>query len=173
MANQSGTGILAGPTPEQKLEQERIAADRKAEEAQKAADKQKAADEKSKHSNLSAQEKAERDKVNRERDIMRDPHEHDAEKAKVGGAHPMPMYHDNDGKTVSALRIKEIKELVPPDEKNRYELHFVEAGYGPVRVSAPWVTANLPRPGSWYLADSGGTRVMDAQAFLAKYQSKG
>lgn len=152
MANQAGTGIFA------------------TEHAPAAAGKQ--AEKLSRHTE-SGQEKAEREKVEREKDIMRDPHEKDAAKAKVGGAHPMPLYVDKDGKSVSALRIKEVKELVPPTKNDKYALHFIEAGFGPVNVSAPWVTANLPRTGGWFVADATGTRFMNGQDFATKYQRKG
>jgi hypothetical protein len=202
MAYQSGTGIYASehapqdsslnpaakvsdplvpkhPTMQEsaereRLERERNAADQKkhAEEAQRAADKQKADAEKNKHSNESSQEKAEREKVEREKDIMRDPHEHDAKKAAKTGPNPMPKFRDKEGNIVSALRIKEVKPLVHPDKNNKYELHFVEAGFGPVKVSAPWVTANLPKSAGWFVADATGTRYMNAQEFATKYQER-
>lgn len=110
-----------------------------------------------------AQEKAEQEKVDREREIMRDPHEKAAGKIAAGG--PMPSYRDKDGHTVSALQIAEVKEVDHGDT----ELHFVNQNYGPVRVKAPWITVNLPRPTGWFVADKTGTYYMNAQNFAARY----
>lgn len=112
-----------------------------------------------------AQEQAEQAKVDREREIMRDPHEKATGKIAAGG--PMPTYRDKDGNTVSALQIREVKDVDHGDT----ELLFVNQNYGPVRVKAPWVTVNLPRATGWFVADKTGTRFMNYADFTARYQA--
>lgn len=114
---------------------------------------------------LSPEEKAEQAKVDRERKIMRDPNEKAVTKKAAGG--PMPVYRDKDGHTVSALQIREVKEV----DRGDTELLFVNQNYGPVRVRAPWVTVNLPRPTGWFVADKTGTRYMSYADFTTRYQA--
>jgi multidrug efflux pump subunit AcrA (membrane-fusion protein) len=116
-----------------------------------------------------AQEQAEKAKVDREREIMRDPHEKDVAKKSANAFPPMPTFKDKQGNVVSALQIKEVKEVDHGDT----ELHFINQNYAPVRVKAPWVTVNLPRATGWFVADRTGTRYMDAQTFTTNYQRGG
>lgn len=117
-------------------------------------------------------EKAHQEKVDRERDIMRDPHENEKDFSTATSAtkgRPMPRYTEagRPGNSVSALRIKDIKPV--PAKPIDAELHFVEPGFGPVRVSAPWITANNPRIGGWFVADATGTRFANHPDFADKY----
>lgn len=118
-----------------------------------------------------AREQREREKVEQERDIMRDPHETKAKvSAKKSGANPMPKFNDNElpGKSVSALRIKEI--VTDLKDARKSSLHFMEPGFGAVNVDAPWITANNPRPGGWYVVDATGRRFMNHQDFEKRYR---
>jgi hypothetical protein len=118
-----------------------------------------------KQEKLSASEQDHRDKVEREREIMRDPHEKGG-KDHLPADRPMPHYgHGSD--SVSALRIKTIQ---PSDkDPNKSVLTFFEA-YDPVTVTAPWITANLPAAGGWYVVDAKGPRFLNAVDFQNRYQ---
>jgi len=112
------------------------------------------------------QEQLEKEKVDREREIMRDPHETE-KKAK---AVPMsrPPYQDKDGNVVRALRIKAI--IPEASNPTKSKVHFVEEGHSPVTVTAPWLTAHLPRPGGYLVFDqSSDPHFMAAQEFTEKY----